>query len=459
MTAKRKAPRFFVSGTRKSVGKTLVSVGLTAAFAQRGVAVQPFKKGPDYIDPRWLTMAAGRPCRNLDDYIMGRDGVLRNFHRHARDAELSIIEGNLGLFDGQDLEGSDCSAALADGLGAPVVLVVECKGMARGVAPLVCGHLNFPGGGSIRGIILNNVASPRQEARLRAALDRYCPVPIIGALPRSRKVVIDERHLGLVPAGERDGVREQVEAMGAFLAEHCDLDALMDLARQAPNIPDEAEPEAAPVTGERLKVAYAADRAFSFYYPENLEALERVGVDLIPINLLDDAELPPVDGIYIGGGFPEMFMEELTANQGMMARIREAAHHGMPIYAECGGLMYLSERIHWGDRSVPMSGALPIEVSMNVKPQGYGYMAIKGTGELPWPPTDCAIPCHEFHYSKVTRMGEGARYAYRVARGAGIDGVHDGVIFRNVLAGYAHIHVDGAPGWAEFLADFWRGHA
>ncbi|ABK44212.1 cobyrinate a,c-diamide synthase / hydrogenobyrinic acid a,c-diamide synthase (glutamine-hydrolysing) [Magnetococcus marinus MC-1] len=454
-------PRLFISATRKSSGKTFIAVGLTAALSARGLVVQPFKKGPDYIDPRWHSLAAGRECRNLDDFIMGRPKVLTSFVAHAQGADVAIIEGNLGLFDGQDLEGSDSSAALAKALGAPVLLVVDCKHLARSVAPLVCGHLHFPGGETIVGIILNNVATPRQEKRLREAIERFCPIPILGAIPRSAEIMIDERHLGLVPANEKQGAPHTVETMGRMMESHLDLDRLVALAATAtplalPDNPPALASKAPLVGGRPVRVGYAADQAFSFYYPDNLEALRQNGVELVPFSLLDEQPLPQVDGLYIGGGFPEMFMEHLQQNRATLETIRTRSELGMPIYAECGGLMVLSQRLIWAGKRVELAGALPIEITMHPKPQGYGYMKIHGTGALPWPPVDQEICCHEFHYSKVSKLGEGVRFAYQVTRGSGVDGWHDGILYHNIFASYAHIHVEGAPEWAPFLARFWR---
>ncbi len=457
-------PRLMISATRKSSGKTLVSIGLAAAWARRGLAVHPFKKGPDYIDPRWLEAASGHPCHNLDFFMMGRHRLRHNFDRYAAGADLCLIEGNHGLFDGQDMDGSDCGAALAALLETPILLVVDCQGIARGVVPLVLGHVRFDGGERIGGILLNNVGSPRQEGRLRAALERYCPVPVVGVLPRNREVVIDERHLGLEPVGEREELKERIGTIADHVERHLDLERLLELARGAPPLPpgpapDRSSPGVAAVP--ELRVAYAADRAFHFYYPENLQALRDRGVTLIPLSLLNDQRLPEVDGLYIGGGFPEMFMSDLEGNRALMDDIRHKVETGLPVYAECGGLMVLAEKIHWRGRTADMAGALPVEVEMGARPQGYGYMEVEGTGAAPWPGAGRRLRCHEFHYSRVVRMDEGVAFAYRVLRGHGVDGHHDGLLHRNVFASYAHFHVDadrggGDVGWADFLVDFWR---
>lgn len=454
--------RIVIGATSKSSGKTSFSIGLIAALVKRGMRVHPFKKGPDYIDPRWLSAAAGHTCHNLDFFMMGRDKVMSNFLRHAAGADLSLIETNMGLFDGQDVYGGDCGAALAELLRAPILLVVNCRGVVRGVAALVTGYVGFPGGAGIQGIVLNQVATSRQEGRILAALQHYCSVPVLGVLPRNPHMVIDERHLGLEPACERDGVTQQVEKMGAFVSEHMELDPILRLTHPLPALPVPPVPSifppvnAVPTASQRRRVAYVTDRVFHFYYPENLTALRDCGVELVPVSLLADEQLPDVSGLYIGGGFPEMFMDFLEANARMMVDIRHKVQAGLPVYAECGGLMVLSETIRWQGNTANMIGALPIDVAMGDRPQGYGYMEVEGRKPGYWPQVGQRVPCHEFHYSRVVRIGEGVDFAYRVIRGYGVDGRHDGILHRNILASYAHIHVDGAPGWAAFLSRFWR---
>ncbi|WP_420904978.1 cobyrinate a,c-diamide synthase [Candidatus Magnetaquiglobus chichijimensis] len=453
-------PRLLIAATRKSSGKTTLALGLASALAARGVAVRPFKKGPDFIDPAWLSRAAGATCHNLDFHIMGRPAILENFPRYCAGGDLALIEGNHGYFDGQDLEGADCGAALAELLQTPVLLVVDCKGASRGIAPLIRGHLDFPGGAWIRGVVLNNVASPRHEERLRIALNRFVPVPVLGAIPRTRAMAIDERHLGLQPVVEGESLAERIRAIRDTIAAHVDLDAILALGHAAPPWPYPLAPHDSaprPHGASAVRVAMALDQATHFYYPENLEALRAFGVELVPFSMLDDVALPEgCDGLYLGGGFPEVFMEDLAARRPLLDEIRRRAEAGMPIFAECGGLMMLAESITWGERRVEMIGALPIEVTVEKRPVGYGYMQIEGTGDLPWPGAGVALPCHEFHHSRVTRVGEGVGYAFGVTRGFGVDGRRDGLTFRNILACYAHLHAQGSPGWAAFLADFWR---
>ncbi|MEO5333075.1 MAG: cobyrinate a,c-diamide synthase [Magnetococcus sp. YQC-5] len=451
-------PRLLISAPRKSSGKTTLTIGLAAAFATQGVDVRTFKKGADFIDPLWLTKATNHPCHNLDFFMMGRQTVYNNFLRFAQGGGLALIEGNHGLFDGQDLEGTDCSAAVAELLQTPVLLVLDCQGAARGMAALVHGHLGFPGGAWIKGLILNNVASSRHEQRLRSAMEHYCPVPILGVLPRSQSVTIEERHLGLQPVAEGDELLAQITVIRDFVTRHVDLDRIFALAQTAPPLPDPDRISITPSPAQspvRVRVAMAMDQATHFYYPENLTALQQAGVELIPFSLLTDPSLPDAEGLYIGGGFPEVFMETLAANRQLLTQIRQAAESGMPIYGECGGLMVLAETIRWGQREANMIGALPMALTMEKRPVGYGYMQIESTGALPWPPQGTTVACHEFHHSRITRMDHDIRFAFRVRRGFGVDGIHDGILYRNILACYAHIHADGASGWAEFLAHFW----
>ncbi|MBF0128187.1 MAG: cobyrinate a,c-diamide synthase [Magnetococcales bacterium] len=438
-------PRLLISALRKSSGKTTLSIGVAAAFAARGLEVRTFKKGPDFIDPMWLAKASGAVCRNLDFFMMGTRRVRDHFIRHAQGCGLALIEGNHGYFDGQDLEGGDCAAALAELLQTPVVLVVDCKGASRGVAALVQGHLDFPGGQWIRGVILNHVASPRHEKRLRQALARYCPVPVVGCVPHSGSLSIEERHLGLQPVAEEERLLARIQEIRDGITPYVDWEALLALARSAPPLTGSAPPMVRPVPASRLRVAMAMDQSTHFYYPENLEALREAGVELLPFSLLNDASLPDADGLYIGGGFPEMFMERLAGNRGLLDQIRDGAAAGLPVYAECGGVMVLAEQLRWGDREARMIGALSIELRMEKRPVGYGYMEIEGSDALSWPGAGRRQACHEFHHSRVTRVGEGVRFAFRVTRGFGVDGKHDGLLYRNILASYAHVHAQAAP--------------
>jgi cobyrinic acid a,c-diamide synthase len=455
--------RLLISAAHKSSGKTMVSIGLAAALRARGEVVQPFKKGPDYIDPLWLGLAAGRPCYSLDPYLCGAQEIRAEFARRMGGASIGIVEGNKGLYDGMDLEGSNSNAAVAALLGAPVLPVVDARGMTRGVAPLVLGYQAFDRGIRIAGVILNRVGGARHEAKLRAAIAHYTGVPVVGAVQEDEGMTIVERHLGLVPSNEAPAARAAVDRIAARIASQVDLEAVLAIAREAPPLPLAAPLErgAVPRRDEApVRVAIARDAAFGFYYPGDLEALEEAGAELVAFNALTDRRLPSADGLFIGGGFPETHMEALAANEELRSEVGAAIEAGVPAYAECGGLMYLARGIEWDGRRAPMVGAIPADIVMHRRPVGRGYVHLRETGRGPWAARPAAGPqtirAHEFHYSSVENLAPGVEFAYEVERGHGIDGRHDGIVHRNLLASYAHLRaVEGNP-WARRFVDFIR---
>ncbi len=445
-------PRITISAPHRSSGKSTVTIGLSAALTGRGMKVQPFKKGPDFIDPMWHEAATGRESHNLDLFMMGSEVVLRSFQRHAAGADISIIEGNMGLFDGMDMEGSDSTAGLARLLKSPVILVIDCQGMTRGIAPLVKGFEDFEPGTDIAGVILNRVKGSRHEGKLRAAIERYCGAEVVGALPHDEGMGIAMRHLGLVPLKEDRGLYPAVEAMRKVLEENVDLDRVLKLADRAGTL-DEVEVPSIYIPPPEVKIGVAMDSAFTFYYPENIEALRAAGAEIVPFSPINDKELPVVDALYIGGGFPEVHMEALEKNLSMRTAVRRVIEDGMPVYAECGGLMYLCRGISWQGVTCQMAGALPCDIKMSARPAGHGYVVLKPTGNGPWPVFGELIRAHEFHHSSVAGL-EGAVFAFDLARGKGIDGRHDGLAYKNVLAAYAHIHSLGTPDWASKFITF-----
>ena len=451
-TIKRGAPmpRVFISAAHKSSGKTTLTLGLCAALTARGYTVQPFKKGPDYIDPLWLGMAAQRPCYNLDFHMMRREEIEQQFARMAVRSDISLIEGNKGLYDGLDLDGSNSNAALAKLLQAPVVLVIDARGMTRGVAPLILGYQAFDPEIQIAGVILNNLGGGRHESKLRAVIEHYTDVQVIGAVQHDARMQIAERHLGLVPANEQDVARAQIQQVGERVAEQVDLDRFVDIAKGAQAY---SEPLATEIVApaERLRIGIASDQAFGFYYSEDIDSLRAANVDLIHIDTLHAQALPDVDGLIIGGGFPEMFMSELEANGSLRTQIRNAIEAGLPTYAECGGLMYLSRSISWQGQLREMVGVVPGDTMMHERPVGRGYARLQPTGEDHWQESEI-IPAHEFHYSSLENLPADSIYAYQVKRGHGIDGQHDGYQQYNLLAGYVHRRGTGMRGWiAPFL--------
>ncbi len=456
----------YVAAAHKSSGKTTVSVGLTAALVKRGLAVQPFKKGPDYIDPLWLARAAGRPCYNLDFFTQTRKEIAATFAGNLNGADIGLIEGNKGLFDGVDVEGTDSNAALATMLAAPVVLVIDTGGMTRGIAPLIKGYLDFDPDVDICGVILNKVGGARHEAKLRAALERYTDAEVLGAIGRDAALEIPERHLGLIPANEASGpaaADTMISRLADSIAAGIDLDRIIEVAK-ATGLPagmkGALSPSRTSSSKPDVRIAIARDAAFGFYYPDDLEAFRQAGAELIPFDTLNDAQLPEADGLFIGGGFPETQLEALSANQSLLTDIRQALAAGMPAYAECGGLMYLSRSIQWRGEQRDMVGTVPADVLVGKRPQGRGYMVVEESDKHPWPHTGNrntdGIPVHEFHYARLQNLDENQVFAHRVLRGTGIDGNHDGLVINNLLAGFAHHRNTAANPWVERFVAFVR---
>ncbi|MGI9310448.1 MAG: cobyrinate a,c-diamide synthase [bacterium] len=456
-------PRLLLSATRKSSGKTTVALGLCAALALRGRAVRPFKKGPDYIDPMWLARAAGASCINLDFHVMPADELRAAFAHHARDDTgecVAVIEGNKGLFDGMNPDGSDSNAALAKLLGAPTLLILDARGMTRGAAAHVLGHQAFDPQLPLAGVILNRVGGARHESKLRAALERHTDVAVLGAVHADRALEIGERHLGLITAAEHAAAEEKIERIAAAIAAQVDLDAVESIADSADAFAS-VDASFAPRDDPRadLAIGIARDSAFSFYYADDLRAFAAHGARLIPFDTLRDDALPAVDGLYLGGGFPETHASALSANRAMRDAVKRFVERGGPVYAECGGLMYLSRRLTLTDGGAhDMAGAIPARVAMTERPVGRGYVRLVETGDGLWPARANAaasptIPAHEFHYSKLEMRADDARFAYRVERGHGLDGCFDGLVHRNALASYSHLRHTAANPWvARFVA-------
>lgn len=446
--------RVLISAAHKSSGKTTVSIGLCAALTKRGHSVQPFKKGPDYIDPMWLSQASGRACRNLDLYLSGRDEILSTFTRNS--SEFNLVEGNKGLYDGLALDGSNSNAALAKVLDLPVVLVIDARGMTRGIAPLILGYQAFDKDINIAGIILNNLGGSRHESKLREVIEHYTDVPVIGAIQHEERLMIIERHLGLMPSNESKESVKRIDALGTAIEMQVDLEKLLAISEAAPlKAPKVATVSTFP-SAQKIRIGVAQDTAFGFYYADDFDALVAAGAEIIPFDTTKDSHLPQVDALYIGGGFPEVFAEELEANISIRTDIRLAIEAGLPVYAECGGLMYLSRQITYKGNTHAMVGAIPGDVVMHNKPIGRGYVHLQENQQHPWPKAqhnENTIRAHEFHYSSLENLPADSKFAYSVARGHGIDGKNDGYIKHNLLASYAHLRSTGSCYWAtRFVA-------
>jgi cobyrinic acid a,c-diamide synthase len=466
----------------------------------------------------WLSLATGRDCHNLDFFLMGREEILRTFSTRSRGADISLIEGNKGLYDGLSLDGSNSNAALATLLQTPVVLVIDARGMTRGIAPLILGYQAFDKDIRIAGVILNQLGGSRHEAKLRAVIEHYTDIPVLGAVHRDDRLTIVERHLGLVPSNEASEARAKIDAIASLVAGSVDLDRLLAMASEAPAFAPPATPSPSlvsagvreqpahplegadvhrtsatppsrlpqggeetltptplPQAGEGIsvrsepsalsatpvRIGIARDAAFAFYYPGDLEALRAAGAELIPINTLQDKKLPEVDALLIGGGFPEVFMTQLEANASLRHQIRLAIETGLPAYAECGGLMYLARSLSWNGKRCEMAGVIPGDVVMHDRPMGRGYVILRETGQGLWPATPTGqapaeIRAHEFHYSTLEDLAPDTVYAYEVLRGTGIDGKHDGIVHKNLFACYAHLRDLENNHWAARFVDFVR---
>jgi cobyrinic acid a,c-diamide synthase len=483
-------PGIVIAALRGGSGKTIFSVGIIAALRQKGIRVAPFKKGPDYIDAGWLALAAGRPCYNLDTFLIDPDTIQASYRSHTEAADIAVIEGNRGLYDCIDIGGETATAELAKLLDIPLILCIDGTKTTRTMAAVVSGCAQFDPALKLKGVVLNRVAGPRHERILRDSIEYHCGIPVLGALPKQRKQRFPERHMGLVPTFEHAWAHEAVAFIQGLASTYIDLDAIREVAAESYRWqPEERRPqvcadirfetpepegkiiqaalvektietaakaakakEAAPVDPAKPRIGILRDSAFQFYYPENIDALEAAGAHLVFTSPLTDATLPAVDALYIGGGFPETHAEQLAANRIYADRIKALADQGLPIYAECGGLMYLGEKLILDGGTYAMTGVLPIVFGFSKKPQGHGYTIIKVERDTPYFKAGTLLKGHEFHYSTVEQwQGSESDLAYAMERGNGIVEGRDGLCRKNVLATYTHIHALGTPQWAPAL--------
>jgi cobyrinic acid a,c-diamide synthase len=456
-----KCPGIVISALHGGAGKTILTLGIVSALKSLGKRIAPFKKGPDYIDAGWLALAAGRPCYNLDTFLLEPETVLTSFLSNTHPPEdIAVIEGNRGLYDAIDTDGSTCTAELAKFLNLPVILCVDCTKTTRTMAAVVDGICTFDPDAKICGVVLNRVAGARHENILRESISQYCHVPVLGAIPKLRKQRFPERHMGLVPTPEHGWAQDAIGAAREMAEAYLDLEAILNAALATENLVLPAGFELTPKTPSSQVVANSAapkigiiqDSAFQFYYPENLEALETAGAELVFTSPLKEQVPPQVDGFYIGGGFPETHAAELAGNVSYRTELKRLAEEGLPIYAECGGLMYLGETLVLKENTYPMAGILPVDFGFSKKPQGHGYTRLKIAADNPFFERGLEIKGHEFHYSKVLRWNDDTgRLVFEMLRGNGIKDGLDGASYKNVLATYTHIHALGNPEWAEAM--------
>jgi cobyrinic acid a,c-diamide synthase len=441
-------PRVMLCGLRGSTGKTLVALGLISAWEARGISVAPFKKGPDYIDPAWHTRAGTRPCRNLDTFLMSEEQIRRSVGEHGCTAGVALIEANHGIFDGVGAEATASSAELAKLLQAPVVLVVDCTKTTRTVAAMVLGCQHMDPELRLAGVLLNRVATPRQERAVRAAVEEVCGLPVLGSVPRLSDLEFPERHLGLLTPAEHPAVVEPIRIARKAVEEHVDLEAVRRVASSAPPLTWTAELPS-DVMGGGVRIGIVRDSAFTFYYPENLEALERQGAEIVEVNALKDPDLPPLDALYIGGGYPETHAAALAANVEFRYALRREIEVGLPVIAECGGLIYLGEAMVLDGVAHPMVGVFPVTFELGKRPWGHGYAVVEVDEPNPFFEPGTVLRGHEFRYSYVrSARTEKLRMAFRMHRGTGFDTKRDGLTYKNVLASFCHFHAAGTREWA-----------
>jgi len=468
-----------ISALRGGSGKTVLSIGLIAAFRNLRKTVAPFKKGPDYIDAGWLTLAAGRPCHNLDSFLSDPAQILHSYRFHTASADLAVIEGNRGLYDAIDTVGETSTAELAKLLNLPIILCLDCTKTTRTMAAVVSGCDMFDPDLNIKGVILNRVAGSRHENILRKSIEEHCGIPVLGAVPKLKKQRFPERHMGLVPTAEHDWAKAAVDAIAEVAEKYLDLDALVKAAevpaaqrrtpshdaggaKRAESGKGETNSAADPATysGQRTppagdprpRIGILRDSAFQFYYPENIQALAAAGAEIVFTSPLSGDPLPVVDGLYIGGGFPETHARELSENVKYRNGIRDLVETGLPIYAECGGLMYLGKELRLEDRPYPMAAVFSFVFGFSKKPQGHGYTVVVVEGENPFYQAGTVFKGHEFHYSHVLKWDHNDQsLVFGMKRGNGIINQRDGACYKNVLATYTHIHALGLPQWAEAM--------
>jgi len=454
-----------IAALRGGSGKTIFSVGIIAALRNRGATVAPFKKGPDYIDAGWLALAAGRPCYNLDTFLIDAPIIENSYRLHTDGVDAAVIEGNRGIYDCINTEGQTSTAELAKLLDLPVILCLDATKTTRTMAAVVAGCLQFDPAVRIQAVVLNHVAGARHEKILRDSIEQYCGIPVIGAMPKLRKQSFPERHMGLVPTYEHRWAQEAVGVIAELAEKYIDMTAVAGLAQV--RLPDRSaavtfkNPTAvranetttvAAAATDRVRIGVVRDSAFQFYYPENLDALVQAGADLVVTSPLYEDTLPDVDALYIGGGFPETHAARLSKNVVYREQIRQLAEAGLPIYAECGGLMYLGRELILEEGTFAMAGVLPLSFGFSKRPQGHGYTIVRVDRPNPYFKVGQTLKGHEFHYSNVQVWdADLAKTAFASERGSGLREGRDGLCCNNVLATYTHIHALGTPEWGPAL--------
>ncbi len=441
-------PRLLISSHKGGAGKTIFTLGLIYYLRSLGVNVTAFKKGPDYIDAGWLSKISKTPCRNLDLFLFDKEYNLYSFYLGSQGKDLALVEGNRGLFDGLDVFGSCSTAKLAQILKIPIILILDCTKVTRSIAALVKGFIEFEKDIQIKGVILNKIARPRHENIIRASIEYYTDVEVLGVIPKLKSLP-QERHLGLITSAEYDE-KNFLEELKIAIKENIDVKKILQLSKETPPIEINLFSMNSERAFDKIKIGVFMDEAFQFYYPENLEILIKMGATLEFINSIKDKKLPKISGLYLGGGFPEVKADLLAENKELLKDVKEVILEGMPVYAECGGLMYLGEKIIWKNQQYSMCGVLPIVFTVEKFPQGHGYVIAKVKEKNPYFELGSTIKGHEFHYSKPLEIKDlkNLNFIFELERGIGFNGKVDGILFKNLLATYIHIHIFSVKCWA-----------
>ena len=444
---------YLITSTRKSSGKTTITIGLSRILNRMKYNLATFKKGPDYIDPLWISKASKTSCYNLDFNTMSTAEIKKLFKLKTQNTALNLIEGNKGLFDGVSLDGSDSNAAMAHLLKLEIILVIDCSGITRGIAPLINGYKDFDPKIKYKGIILNNIASDRHEGKIINAIAEYSDFKVFGSIQKNNKIEILEQHLGLQPSFLTSSNNNIINNIASLVKSSVDIKHLVKgvsnkkkLSTKTPNV----------ITKKYagISIGVARDNAFGFYYADDIEKFKSLGARIIYFNTLKDKSLPNVDALFIGGGFPELVAKELSSNKKMISSIKNFINANKPVYAECGGLMYLAKSIKINDKSFRMVGIINGRVVMHDKPVGRGHVELIKSSSHPWLLSNDSIKAHEFHYSRLSLDAKLSNYAYKVKRGYGVNGKYDGIKYKNLLATYSHLRDTKKTTWITNFLEF-----
>lgn len=431
-------PRLVIAGVTSGVGKTSISIALMNSLREKGYKVQGFKVGPDYIDPSYHTTITGRQSRNLDPWLMGEKGLFASFNDASKDADFAVIEGVMGLFDG--LSGSSnfaSTAHIAKLLKSPIILVMDAAKAARSIAAVALGFTKFDTGIKIEGLILNNIAGEKHAKYCMDAIKQKVRVPVLGTIRRNKEIELQERHLGLVPTSEKKELEKKILSVANHIQEQIDVDKAVSIAKKAPKLHIKGNSERKSI---KTTIAVALDESFNFYYADNFDILRSLGAELKFFSPVNDETIPDADGLFLGGGFPEVLADKLEKNSGMLHSVKNAASDGMPIYAECGGLMYLTKSItEFDGKKHNMVDLFDADTVMDKK-LTLNYTEAKITDTCLIAETGRTIRGHEFHYSKIDNVRKDTRFAYKLSKGKGVNGGMDGLMEYNTLASYMHLH-------------------